>query len=105
MHKIHASLTSQNGLKEKVVKIYHNLDLADLIDKHQQRNIQTKTMTKQYLKTSLHMGMHGIKQMLALYFNTPFASADQINLSRYKILINKPPHDILNHMKNIQEEL
>ena len=45
------------------------------------------------------MGMHGIHHMPALYFNTPFTSADQINLSRYKNLINKPL------MKNIQEEL
>ena len=44
-------------------------------------------MKKQYLRTSLNMGMYGIQQMSALYFNTPFASADQINLSRYKILI------------------
>ena len=48
--------------------------------------------------------MHGIQQMSALYFNTPFASADQINLSRYKILINEPLHDISSHVKNIQEE-
>ena len=43
--------------------------------------------------------------MLALYFKTPFASSEQINLSRYKILINEPLHNILNHTKNIQEEL
>ena len=36
---------------------------------------------------------------------TPMASADQIDLSRYKILINEPLHDILNHIKNIQEKL
>ena len=47
INKIHASLSSQNRSKEKVVKIYHNLDLADLIDELHQRNIQTKTMTKQ----------------------------------------------------------
>ena len=43
--------------------------------------------------------------MTALYFKTPFASADQINLSRYKILINEPLHGISNHIKNIQGEL
>ena len=53
--KIHTSLSSQNYLKKKVVKIYGNLDLADLIDEHQQRNIPTKAMTKQYLRTSLNM--------------------------------------------------
>ena len=61
-------------------------------------------MKKQYLRTSLNKGMYGIQQMPALYFNTPFASADQINLSRYKILINEPVHDILSHIRNIQEE-
>ena len=67
-------------------------------------------MAKQYLRTSLNMEMHGIQQVLALYFNTLFASADHINLSRYKILINEPfhvnepLHDILCHVKNIQEE-
>ena len=91
--------------EKKVVKIYDNLDLADLIDEHQQRNIPTKTITKQYLRTSLNMEMHGIQRMPALFFNTPFASPDAINLSRYEILINEPLHDISNHIKNIQEEL
>ena len=62
-------------------------------------------MTKQHLRASLNMGMHGIQQMPTFYFKMPFASADQINLSRYKILINEPLHDISNHIKNIQEEL
>lgn len=43
--------------------------------------------------------------MLALYINTLFASPGQMKLSRYKILINEPLHDILNHIKNIQEKL
>ena len=50
------------------------------------------------------MEMHGIQQVPALYFNTLFTSADHINLSRYKILINEPLHDILCHVKNIQEQ-
>ena len=50
------------------------------------------------------MEKHGIQQIPALYFNTPFASADPINLSRYKIRINEPFHDILSHVTNIQEE-
>ena len=62
-------------------------------------------MTKQSLRATLNMGMHEIQQMLALYFKMPFISAEQINLSRYKILINEPLHDISNHTKNIQEEL
>ena len=36
INKIHTSLSSQNGLKNNVVKIYHNLHLADLIDEHRQ---------------------------------------------------------------------
>ena len=51
-------------------------------------------MKKQYLRTSLNIGMYGIQQMPALYFNTPFASADEINQSTYKILINEPLRDI-----------
>lgn len=43
--------------------------------------------------------------MPALYFNTPFASADQMDLSRYTIMINEPLHDKLDHIRNIQEEL
>ena len=46
------------------------------------------------------MEMHRIQRMPA-----PFASLDEINLSRYEILINEPLHDISNHFKNIQEEL
>ena len=62
-------------------------------------------MTKQYLRASLNMGMHGIQQMPVLNFKTPFIEADQINLSRYKILINEPLHDLSNHTNTIQEEL
>ena len=51
------------------------------------------------------MEMHGIQQMLALFFNTPSASSGEISLSRYKTLINAPLHDISNPIKNIQEEL
>ena len=50
------------------------------------------------------MEMHGIQRMPTLFFNTPFAWPDEINLSRYKILINEPLHDISNNIKNIQEE-
>ena len=49
--------------------------------------------------------MHGIQQMPALYFQIPLTSAEQINLSRYKILINDPLHDLSKHTKTIQEEL
>ena len=51
------------------------------------------------------MEMHGIQLMPALFLNTPFSSPDEINLSRYGILINEPLNDISNHIKNIQEEL
>ena len=51
------------------------------------------------------MEMHGIQRMPALFFNTPSASSGEINLSRYKTLINVPLHDISNSIKNIQEEL
>ena len=34
--------------------------------------------------------MHGMQRMPALFFNTPFASPDETNLSRYEVLINKP---------------
>ena len=61
-------------------------------------------MTKQYIKTSLNMGMLGIQQIRALYFTTPFASADHINLSRYKIQINEPIHDIANQIKKLKND-
>ena len=50
------------------------------------------------------MEMHGIQRMPTLFFNTSFAWPDEINLSRYKIHINEPLHDISNNIKNIQEE-
>ena len=104
INKTYTLLSSQNYLKKKVVKTYGNLDLVDLIDEHQQSNIRTKTIIKQYLRSSANMEMHGIQPTPALLFNTPFASSGEINLSRYKILINAPLYDIPNHIKNIQEE-
>ena len=61
-------------------------------------------MEKKYLRTLLNMGMHEMQQMLAFYFNTIFATTDMIYLPRYKILINDPLHDILNHINNIREK-
>ena len=104
MNKTHTFLSSQNYFRKKVVKIYGNLDLADLIDEHQQSNIQTKKTIKQYVRTSANIEMHGIQRMPALSFNTSFASSGKINLSRYKILINASFHDVSNHIKNIQKE-
>ena len=46
-----------------------------------------------------------MQRMSALFFNTPFASPDEITLSRYEIVIRELLHDISNHIKNIQEEL
>ena len=39
MHEIQTSLSSQNGLKEKIVKIYHKLLLADLVGEYQNKEI------------------------------------------------------------------
>ena len=42
INKVYVSLLSQNGSKEEVSKIYHNLDLADLTDKHQKEILEPK---------------------------------------------------------------
>ena len=87
---------------KKDAKTYHNLDLAYLLHEHQQRIIQTKLITKKYLRTSLNMEMYKTEQLPALFFNTPFVSPHHINLSK-NILINEPAHDISNHIKTFRK--
>ena len=49
--------------------------------------------------------MHGIQRMPALLFNNVFSSLETWNLKKYEIHGNEPLDDILNHIKNIQQEL
>ena len=51
------------------------------------------------------MEMHRIQKMPGLLFPEPFAILEDINLERYEIFINKPLHDISNHIKNVQQEI
>ena len=81
------------------------MSLPELIDEYPQRKIESPSLNRQSLQTSLNMEMHGIQRMPALLFPKPFAKLDDINLERYEILINEPLHDISNHIKNIQQEI
>ena len=81
------------------------MSLPELIDEHQQRKIQSPSLNKQSLQTSLNMETHGIQRMPALLFPKPFANLEDINLEKYEILINEPLHDISNHIKNIQQKI
>ena len=104
--KIHVTTSSKERLKNNtIVKRYHHLDLAALINEHQQRNIKTSSLTKQPLQASLELEKHGIQRMPALLFTAPFAQLDSIYLDKYKTLVNEPLHDISNHIKNLQHEI
>ena len=81
------------------------MSLPEIIDERQQRKIQSLSLNKQSLQTSLDMEMHGIQRMLVLLFPKPFAKLEDINLDKYEILINEPLHDISNHIKNIQQQI
>ena len=81
------------------------MSLPEIIDERQQRKIQSLSLNKQSLQTSLDMEMHGIQRMPVLLFPKPFAKLADINLDKYEILINEPLHDISNHIKNIQQEI
>ena len=65
------------------------MNLPELIDEHQQLKIQTPSLNKQSLQTSLDMKMHGIQRMRALLFPKPFAKLEDINLNKYEISINE----------------
>ena len=106
INKIHANTSSQDRLQNNaIIKPFDHLSLPELIDEHQRRKIQTPSLNKQSLQTSLDMEMHGIQRMLVLLFPKPFAKLEDINLGKYEILINEPLHDISNHIKNIQQEI
>ena len=81
------------------------MSLPEIIDERQQRKIQSLSLNKQSLQTSLDMEMHGIQGMLVFLFPKSFAKLEDINLDKYEILINEPLHDISNHIKNIQQQI
>ena len=59
--KIHSSIYSEDRLRRNdTIKIYNKLDLPNLVAEHQQRNLSTPQLTKQYLQSSLDIEMHGI---------------------------------------------
>ena len=53
----------------------------------------------------LKVEMHGIQRLPSLLYTVPFKTLDEINLQHYEILANEPLHDVLNHIKNIQQEI
>ena len=104
--KIHSSIPSEDRLRRNdTIKLCNKLDLPNLIDEHQQRNLSTPQLMKQHLQSSLDIEMHGIQSMPDLLFNNPLSSLKTSNLTKYEILVNEPLHDISNHMKNIQQEV
>ena len=104
--KIHSSISSEDRLRRNdTIKLYNKLDLPNLIAEHQQRNLGTPQLTKQYLRSSLDIEMHGIQRMPAFLFKNPFSCLETSNLIKYEILVNEPLHDISNHIKNSQLEL
>ena len=75
--KIHLSISSEDRLRRNdTIKLYNKLDLPNLTAEHQQRNLSTPQLTKQYLHSSLDIEMHGIQRMPALLFNNPFSSLE-----------------------------
>ena len=61
INKTHASTSSQHQLQNNtIIKIFHHLSLPELVDGHQQSKIQSPSLNKQSLQTSLAMEMHGI---------------------------------------------
>ena len=79
------------------------MDLPNLIAKHEQRNLSTPQLIKQYLQSSLDIKMHGIPSMPALHSNNLFSALETSNIEKYEILVNEPLHDISKHI--IQQEL
>ena len=104
--KIHSPTFSEDRLRRNdTIKLYNKLDLPNLIAEHQQSNLSTPQLTKQYLQSSLAIKMHGIQRKPALLFNNPFSSLESSNLKKYEILVNKTLRDISKNIKNIQQEL
>ena len=59
--KIHSSISSEDRLRHNdTIKLCNKLGLPNLIAEHQQRNLSTPQLTKQYLQSSLDIEMHGI---------------------------------------------
>ena len=88
------TLSSQDYLKMKVVKIYHNFDLAK---KHNEEHKDEHNKEIVNKKIPQYISQHGNAWNTvnaSSFLNTPFALPDEINLSRYVILINKPIHNM-----------
>ena len=106
INKVKESVTSQNKLDNKRIKLYSNLDKSALIDELHQRKLkfEPKASIKD-LQIKLQNEMHGIQRLPALLYNFPNSTLNDLNLSTYEILCTEPLHDVSNHTKNLFNEL
>ena len=104
--KVKQSVASQDKLDNQRMKLYSNLDKAQLINELHQRKIKfDPKQNNKDLQFKLQNEMHGIQRLPALMFNEPSSSLLQLNLNKYEILNNEPLHDISNHIKNLFHDL
>ena len=104
--KLRESTLSIEKLGKKVLKLYDNLDKADLISELRERKIKfTSTAPIQHLRELLTIEMHGIQRLPALMYDTPHSSLCDLRLQDYEILCNEPLHDVSNHIKNLYAEI
>ena len=85
----------------KQIKALWKLEKEKVVEKWPKRNINfTCNWEIKVLKKLLHIRMHEIKGLTALFFdNLP----KEIGLETYKVLYNDPLHYIFHYTQNIKE--
>ena len=104
--KVKSTTMSQIKLQKQQLKLYNRLSKTEIIDELDQRAVKfISTLTKKDLMDILSYEMHGIQRLPPLRYDYPNHSMEEMSLSHYEILPNKPLHEVSNYIKNIYQEL
>ena len=100
--KVKSTTISQIKLQKQKLKLYDGLSKTKIIDEPHQCAVKfTSTLTKKDLMDILSYEMHGIQRLPPLRYDYPNHSMEEMSLSHYEILPNKPLHEVSNYIKNI----
>ena len=106
INKVKQTSLSLEKLRKNKLKLYENLDKAELISELRERNVHfTSDSPLHILRGIIAKEMHGIQRLPALMYERPNFSLTDLHLEKYEILCNEPLHDVSNHTKNLFAEV
>ena len=104
--KVLRTENSRDKSRKGFVKLYSNLNKAEVLDELDEREVPYKSYDDlKTLRDKLTAEMHGIQRVSSLLFNCPEEDLVTLGLQLYEILATEPLHEMENQIKNLFEEI